>query len=65
MDTFLDYQKDAQALLGDVRDNFCKFCTDPQKEGRNIDLENPLKCDCSCKKIEHLLTLARKIIEEG
>ncbi|MBT4932531.1 MAG: hypothetical protein HOL66_00180 [Rhodospirillaceae bacterium] len=59
-----DYKKDAKLLLHDVRQGFCEPCTDERKALHTIDLKYPLKCDCRCEKVEHLLRIARRIFDD-
>jgi len=44
-----------------IVDRWCKECTDPVKETKNIDYEKPLNCECRCPQVENMITTAQNI----
>jgi len=53
------YNDLAERMLKDVAEDFCKHCENPRREGKIVDLVNPLKCQCRCERVEGVLAAAR------
>ena len=51
-------------FLNIIGEETCKECADPRKEGKNINYENPLDCECRCHRVEKMLTAAANIDAE-
>ena len=57
----VDYEKIADELLGNLRDQICRPCVECGENLKEVNLENPLECECLCDKVEGMLKAARGI----
>ena len=48
-------------LLYGLAENICRPCTDPAKEGIELDYNNPHQCGCRCKSAEEIILSVIKI----
>ena len=48
-------------LLNIIGNDICKICIDPRKNKAIINLEEPLKCECRCERVETVLTSASNL----
>ena len=48
-------------LLNIIGNDICKKCVDPRKNKAIINLEEPLKCECRCERVETVLTSASNL----
>ena len=58
---YISWRDDFLKIIGD---EICKECTDPIKNTKVLDYDNPFNCECKCHRIENILASATNIDAE-
>ncbi|SCA54970.1 hypothetical protein MTBPR1_10217 [Candidatus Terasakiella magnetica] len=58
-----ELKKIAESYLRVIKEDICTPCVEHRGNLRAVNLDDPLQCKCSCKKVEQTLQAARDYLK--
>ena len=55
------YISQRDEILKVVAEDVCGSCTNPQKDGVEINYKDPLSCECRCGRVDNILNSAANL----
>lgn len=57
------YTELAELMLKDIAEDFCHDCSNPNRTGQVIKLDDPMSCHCRCERIEGILEASMVLLK--